>query len=305
MTWRAIAGWSALVSAACAALPASAAPAVAVPQLQASEPRAYGWHLGDVVERDLLLQLPPGWVLVADSLPVPRATGRSLELRSLQRHSSSGQERLQLRYQLMRSPDAPRVVEIAPLVLQLRGPQRSESLRVEAWPLLVSPLVAAEPPNRRGLGPLQPDRPPPWPDDAWRRPRLAAEAALLLAAAAGLARARWGAWWRRRPQRPLAQAARALRRLPRQPHQPDAATLQAALRRVHAALNASAGRVLLADGLDAYCRQHPALAPHRDELQAFLALSDAVFFAGAAAPADSADQLRRWLARWRVAERSI
>lgn len=300
MTRRANPGWSALVWAVCAVAPASAASAVAVPQLQASEPRAYGWQLGDVVERELLLQLPPGWVLVADSLPVPRATGRSLELRSLQRHSSDGQERLQLRYQLMRSPDAPRVVEIAPLVLQLRGPQRSESLRVEAWPLLVSPLVAAEPPNRRGLGPLQPDRPPPWPDDAWRRPRLAAEAALLLAAAAGLARARWGAWWRRRPQRPLAQAARALRRLPREP---DAATLQAALRRVHAALNASAGHVLLADGLAAYCRQHPALAPHRDELQAFLALSDAVFFAGAAAPADSVDQLRRWLARWRAAER--
>jgi len=318
-------------------------PVAGVPRLQASEPRAFGWRLGDVVERELVVDLPPGWHLLADSLPTPRANGRALELRSLQRDSTPGQERLQLRYQVMRSPTELRALEIAPLSLQLQGPQRIDTLRVDAWPLLVAPLSPPDALNRRGLGDLQPDRPPPLPTDAARPLRLGAELAVALLAVAGLAHARWGAWWRRRPQRPIAAVARQLRRRRSGPshgrwperwlgrlsdgwwgrwrarpgaqaqHQrlapawapaplPGASALQPSLRAVHAALNTSAGQVLLAQGVPAYCRARPAFVPLQHELLAFFALSDAVFFAATPPPADADAQLRAWLARWARAE---
>jgi len=303
----------------CAAEAGAAAPTTEVPRLQASEPRAFGWQLGDVVERELVLELPPGWRLLGDSLPTPRANGRSLELRSLQRDSAAGQERLRLRYQVMRSPVELRALEIAAIALQVQGPQRSETLRVDAWPLLVAPLSPTEVLNRRGLGELQPDRPPPLPRDAGRPYRLGVEVGLLLLAASGLAWARWGAWWRARPQRPITAVARQLRRPLRQAvraelrqpsgdaspalaRQHDSAALQAMLRAVHAALNLSAGQVLLAQGVPAYCRARPAFAPLQDDLLQFFALSDALFFADQPAPAQAASQLQRWLQRWRRAE---
>lgn len=133
-----------------AALPAGAQDAL--PTVQASEPRAFGWRLGDLVEREVLVTLPGGWRLLPDSLPVARQDGRSLELRTVTRAPAPGGERLLLRYQVMRSPDALRTVELPGLLLQAKGPARTAPLRVEAWPLLVGPLAPAEPPERRGLG---------------------------------------------------------------------------------------------------------------------------------------------------------
>jgi mxaA protein len=284
------------------AVPAVADDAALSPTLTTEEPRAYGWQLGDVLTREVLVTLPDGWRLLDDSLPAVRANGRSLELRAIERQRLDGgrRERLRLHYQVMRSPPDLKALEIAPLQLRAQGPQRTENLRLEAWPVVVAPLAPPEPVARRGLGDLQPDRPPPLPEDRQRGLRLAVEAALLLLAGAGFAHARWGAWWRRGPQRPLAAAARAVRRLPRQPAAP---ALQAALRAVHAGLNHSAGQVLLAADLPGFLARRPALAPHQAELRQFFALSDAVFFAGQQAPDDAAAQLRGWLTRWARAER--
>ena len=271
------------------------------PSLVASEPRAFGWRLGDVVERQVWLRLPPGWQLVADSLPAVRADGRTLELQAITREPSDGQELLRLRYQVMRSPTEVRTLEIPPWRLQVKGPSRTETLRVDAWPVVVSPLTPADAANRNGLGELRPDRPPPPRTDPARPWRLALAGVLLLAGLTGLARARWGAWWRRGPQRPLAQAWRRLRRLPAQP---DAAALQAALQALHQGLNQSAGQVLLPAGAAAFCQSRPGFAPLQSELQQFFALSDRVFFQNQAAPADAAAALRQLARKLRDAERA-
>ena len=51
--------------------------------------------------------------------------------------------------------------------LRLRGEPRDQEVRVEAWPVTVSPLVPEDVSPRRGLGELQPDAGPPlidiWP----------------------------------------------------------------------------------------------------------------------------------------------
>jgi mxaA protein len=193
---------------------------------------------------------------------------------------------LRLEYQVFLAPAAVRTLEIAPLRLRLDGPQRSEELRVEAWPISVAPLVAALAPARRGLGELQPDREPPRVDTDAVRSRLmiyAGAAALLLTA---LAVQTFGWPWRRASTRPFGRAWRALRRLPAEPGD---AEWRAACRDLHAALNQHAGAVLFEAGLPRFVAERPAFAALHDDLLRFMRVSRASFFAGARpAPGDAA-----------------
>lgn len=280
---------------------AQAAPPPTPRLLRASEPRAFGWFLGDEIEREAWVSLPAGWRLLPPSLPTPRENGAGLELRSLRVAPQGEALHLQLRYQVMRSPAQARSLEMPPLKLQLAGPGGAEqTVRVEAWPVLVAPLAPEVAPTRRGLGPLRPDRPPPAAEDPSRPLRLAAEAALALLAAASLARARWGAWWRRGPQRPLAAACKQLNRLPAELALP---AQQQALRSLHHALNRTAGQVLAASGLAAFCRQRPAFAPHAVALQQFFAQSDRLFFAAQPLPPEAWQAVRQLARALRDAER--
>jgi mxaA protein len=282
------------------------AQALDAPHLEASEPRAYGYRVGDVVQRQITLHAPHGWRLIEDSLPRPGARGGAIELRSvaLQTHNVAGGQRheLALEYQVFFAPRELRTLEIAPLRLRLTHPSRSEELRVEAWPVTVAPLTPAEVSPRRGLGELQPDREPPLIDTDARRTRLAvstALAALLLLAVAALS---VGPAWLTARHRPFHRAWRELRHLPREP---DTRQWQAACRAMHRALNASAAEVLFEPGVDRFIAAHPSFRGERDAIQRFLRMSRGEFFGNARhAPDDPA-----WLVglcwRCRDAERGL
>lgn len=265
----------------------------AIPSLQASEPRAYGYQVGDRVQRELYVHAPAGWTLDESSLPRPGGRGQALELRRVDRQQASAaggvRHELRLEYQVFLAPAAVRTLEIAPLRLRLDGPGRSEELLVEAWPVTVAPLVPALAPSRRGLGELQPDREPPRVDTDAARNRLmfyAAGAALLLAA---LAVQTFGWPWRGASARPFGRAWRSLRRLPAEPGE---AEWRAACRDFHTALNQHAGAMLFEAGLAHFIAERPAFAALHDELLRFMRASRASFFAGAPhAPGDAA-----WLA---------
>lgn len=70
------------------------------------EPRAFGYQVGDLVQRRVWVDLPEGLVLDEASLPKPGARGRALELRALRRTSSGGREALEFEYQVFLSPPA-------------------------------------------------------------------------------------------------------------------------------------------------------------------------------------------------------
>ena len=75
-----------LCSATSALLMASAAHALTPATLLnavASEPRAFGYQVGDVVSRTVSVHAPQGLMLDESSLPQPGARGRALELRSV------------------------------------------------------------------------------------------------------------------------------------------------------------------------------------------------------------------------------
>lgn len=266
--------------------PAGLLAAEQAPTAQAQAPRAYGYFVGDVVQQRVQLELPGGWALDLQALPRSRRPGQALELRQA---LLQGRELL-LEYQVFAAPAELRLLELPTLQLRLQGPGGAEhTLRVEGSPLLVAPLLPAQPSPRTGLGELRPDQPLPLPATQGHAQRL-----LLYAAAALLLGLLWwqlkyGLPYSRRRQQPFAQAARALRHL----GGPPEAQGQAAFRLLHEALNRSAGQVLFAEGLPAFLQQRPAFAPLQAELQEFFRRSEQAFFAGSA-PAPGGETLA-WL----------
>jgi mxaA protein len=254
------------------------------------EPRAFGYQVGDVVQRRVTVWVPAGLTLDEATLPRPGARGKALELRALQRRVVAEgvrrEEEIVLDYQVFLAPPAVRTLEMPPFTLRYDGAPRAQELRVDAWPVTVAPLVAVEAPSRTGLGELQPDQPPPLIDTGAGRLRLIAFAVVLAALLAYLAVVYLGLpWWGTR-RRPFGLAWREVRHLP---PTPSDAAWRAACQQMHAALNQSAGEVLFEQNVERFAARRPAFAALRADIVKFLHLSRRVFFAGAAqAPGDAA-----------------
>ena len=274
------------------ALAALGAHSLEVVELSADEPRAFGHRVGDVVVRRVEIAVPKGLRLDEESLPQARR-GAALELREVrwQRHAGWDADRyeLSLAYQVFRAPRAVRVLEMPPVRLRFLGAPRPQEALLEAWPVAVAPLAPLEASPRRGLGELRPDIAPPAIDTAPERARLIGYAAAALPLLAYLGWVYLGAPWLARRQRPFGQAWQAVRSLGA-----DASIEQtrAALRRVHEALNRTAGQAVFEDGLERFLAAAPRFAPLREEFAAFFRRSREAFFAtDAAALGDP-----RWLA---------
>jgi mxaA protein len=259
------------------------APEIAT-EVATEEPRAFGYQVGDQFSRQVFVRVPATWQLDPASVPATRR-GQPIELRRVQLHSKTVggtvRHRIELHYQVFYSPPAVRVLELAPWWLKFNNGTRQEELRVEAWPISVAPLLPTAVNNRRGLGDMQPDAPPPLINTQAQQRRLGLYAALALLLATGLAVLHWGPPWRAARNRPFGRAWRELRALPTQPNPKQ---WQAALRCVHQALNRSAGGVVFRHNLPNFIQQQPRFAPLHNELTRFLAHSEQVFFGDQAAP---------------------
>jgi len=292
----------ALAAAALAML--SAACAVASPQTlgaSSDEPRAFGYTVGDMVSRRIALQVPTGLKLDEGSLPRAGTRGRALELQRVVLHKSitGTPESLQLDYQVFLAPREVRVLEMPPIELRFDSPTRPQTLRIDAWPVTVAPLVPVEAPTREGLGEMRPDREPPPIDTAAARTRLAIEGGAMLLLLTYLANVYLVQPWSAQRRRPFGRAWKALSALPAQP---DGAQRRAAFERVHAALNETAGEVLFEPGLARFVAAHPRFAPLREDLARFFTVSRSEFFAEKGDAAD-ADWLRAFCRRCRDVER--
>jgi mxaA protein len=268
------------------------------------EPRAFGYHVGDIVEREVIVHAPRGFVLDEATLPRPGARGKALELQAVSRHteSESGGTRheLKLRYQVFMSPTEVRTLEIAPFSLSFKGDGRDQDVRVEAWPVTVSPLVPTEVSPREGLGELRPDAAPPLIDTRSTQTRLLAYGVVLLLCLAYLAQVYVAMpWWSSR-KRPFANAWRQLSSLPAGS---PSVEWRAAFQRVHDALNQTAGEVVFEHGVDRFVAAQPRYAGLRAELLTFFEQSRREFFAGGQPAADGGRWLVEFCRKCRDAER--
>jgi mxaA protein len=275
-------------------------------RVDAGEPRAFGYQIGDTVQRHVTVHADAGWALDPASLPRPGARGGALELRHVgaaTRADGGGRRHeLDLQYQVFVSPTAVRTFEIPSFRLRFNGPQRSDEVLVEAWPVTVAPLLPEPVSPRRGLGELRPDHAPLLIDTRTLHLRLmlCAAAALLLLGA--LAVIQLGPPWRRARSRPFGRAWRQLRRLP-----PNATEAQwrAACKTMHEALNRSAGEVVFEGGLARLIAARPAFSALRDDLSRFLRLSRGEFFGDGGRAAGDAQWLLALCQHCRDAERGF
>jgi mxaA protein len=207
-----------------------------------------------------------------------------------------------LDYQLMLSPAQPRTLELPTLTLRFQGQPRAQELRIEAWPVTVSPLVQVDVSPRRGLGELQPDTPPPRIDTSATQHRLIAYAALSVLLLAYLAYVYIGLPWWSQAHRPFTQAWRSLRELGT-----DSAELRwrEAHQLLHEALNRTAGEVVFEHGIDRFIGAHARFEPVRGDLLRFFQLSRRVFFADAPPAAAEWTWLIEFSRRCRDAERGV
>ena len=287
---------------------ALAAPACGAAAMQleatASEPRAFGYQVGDMVSRTVTVDEPDGLALDEASVPRPGARGNALELRSVERHSSgqSGGRRLEFRlaYQVFLSPPEPRTLEMPGFTLRFKGEPRAQELRIEAWPVTVSPLVPVDVSPRRGLGELQPDATPPLIDTRFGRYRLIAYGCVALLLLAWLAHVYIGLPWWTRTHRPFTLAWRALRGLT--PASPESQWREA-YQRLHAALNRTMGEVVFEQGIDRFVLARPRFGHLRGDLATFFAQSRAEFFEAGRAPQPDRAWLVEFCRRCRDAER--
>lgn len=274
--WR-VCSVAAVVCAVSPLLARTAEPGAA--RVTADKPRAYGYFVGDLVERHVALDLPAGTALDPASLPAVGGRGQALELRSVRVEGHD----LRLVYQVFLAPRETRTLELPPIALRATGGPRPMDLRVDAWPVTVAPLLPPEVSPRDGLGELRPDIPPTLIATSAARARLAAYAAVAALLLAWLAHVYLGLpWWNRR-QRPFAMAWKLLAAQARTLSEDQRRT---AWKAVHSALNRSAGEVVFEAGLERYLAAHTAFIPLRADLQQFFERSRAAFFGPAAAAGD-------------------
>lgn len=277
-------------------------------------PRAFGYFLGDLVQVQADIRVDPGFTLQRPSLPKPGPVTYWLDLRAVaveeRREGDATLIRLRLTYQDFYAALDSRTLDVPgfPVTIESggQGGLTTATAGVPAWKIGVSPLREVQPERR--------DDPAEYLLPDGRAPRLdpqpATVTALTLLALAALALvplARDRAWGPFAPRRgrPFALGLKALRRAKRKAHGDD--PYREGLVVLHRALDAKAGRRVLADDLPLFLTSHPAFRGQEDGLETFFAASRRAFFGReteAAARAFPSSEVEALLARLAAAERS-
>lgn len=270
-------------------------------RLEVTEPRAYGHTLGDVLVRQVVLELDDPWRLAEDALPKTGRVGAWLEQRppELKSRARGGRMRYEitLAYQVVNAPREIATLALPEVTLALAGP-RPAFESVPDFPFTLAPLTPEHILARAPLDEMQPEVQPPRIFTAGIETRLAAYAAAAGVILLFLAWRLWGIPFLAAGRGPFALARRDLRRLARSA---DESVNREAIRRVHRAFDQTAGRALFAAEVPAFLREHPRFAPLATEIERFFELSRREFFAGSAAD----PELLPWLEGFCVACRGF
>lgn len=264
----------AAASAAPAATPAEPAADVAAPAISAINPevgplRPFGYVIGDVVTQRVALEYD-GKPLELGALPPLERTSNWFERRDARvERDAAGRRWLVLDYQIINVPEELRAIELPALDMETALPGRR--LQTTPIPLTVAPLTPNVVLARAGLEEMRPDDPAPHIDTApYERGLHAAlyAGALLVALWAALAVLRR---FNARRRLPFSRAERDIARL-------DAGSSEA-WRRLHRALDDTAGQVVRDHNLPLLLARAPWLAPLEADLRRFFEASQTRFFA--------------------------
>ena len=272
----------------------------AVAGLEVRAPRAFGYLIGDRFERDIKLSLNAPYRLQRDSLP---RAGRLTPWLALepprvdeQRAGATTATRIRLRYQLVSVSPEFTDIALPEVLLKLSDGTQTQQLLIPASRLRVGTITDFD---GTDLKPAQPPAPLPAP-----RGRVAAWAALLLAALAGLAWQRWRAD-PTRGHRPFAALTRRLASRHGGVWQED--TYADALRAIHRAFDTTAGHTVFGESLDGFLADHARFEPLAADIHEFFRRSNAHFYRDLGetpGAAYSRDELRVFVGACAAAERA-
>jgi mxaA protein len=245
------------------------------------EPRAFGYFLGDTLERTVEIETGLEDEIVPASLPRVGPSNYWLELCGIeQRSERRGDTRIQtlkLTYQMFYAPIDPRKQTIPAAEIAIRGNAGTATATIPSFTLIMSPLreIFPEKSAEAAETVLRPDFPSALRRSGKTRTLALVAAAISLGLLALLARDL--AWWpfHRRPARPFSRAAREIGRALAVGGSDG---YRGALLAMHRAFDAAAGRRLLAADVDAFLRTHPEHSEIRATVDRFFRTSRAVFF---------------------------
>ncbi|WP_108682296.1 nonribosomal peptide synthetase MxaA [Methyloceanibacter sp. wino2] len=264
--------------------PALAADEPASPVLSVStvEPRGFGYFVGDLLTREVHVDVAKPYVLEAASQPKPGRLAYWLDLRSVdlteREETGATRYRLKLVYQTLYVPLSPAERYLPAFELRFKDGDDVAVAKVPPFKFVMAPLreVIPEVPAEGPEGYLRPDAKPQA--VSTRRDRILFGIGLGLAGLALIFLAYDRAWWpfRARPDRPFARASRRLRFLARLN---DDEAYREGLLDLHRAFDASAGRRVLAEDVGGFLESHAVFRAQEREIDRFFAASRQAFFA--------------------------
>lgn len=252
----------------------------AVEELTVTAPKPFGYVIGDPIEHRVSLVLRPGFELDPASIPEPGRTNRWLWLNEavLESEPRGGRSHhvIRLLYQVVNASHTVIGVGTPPVSLRILGPGGDLPVIVPAWGFTIGPIVEPRERPPGSLPDLRPSLPPaPFPTTG-RTARVVAlgllAAGLLMLVAKRLLHGRPG-WF---GAGPFHDAYRRIERRMRNAAAPGA--YADALIDVHAAFNATAGRVVFEHDLSRFFIEHPRFEPLRTPIEALFADSGKLFY---------------------------
>lgn len=252
-----------------------------------SDPRVFGYFLGDPISRTAEIKAEPGEDFVAASLPQPGQLAYWLELTGAAagEHRRGGQRYLTLRldYQSFYVPLDTRRLRIPPSNIELTsGPGKNRVVTIPAFEFLMSPIRETFPEKSGETTAtfLKADATAERLSTAQARTTALGAAIASALALALLAFHR--AWWpfHRRPARPFTEAARTVA--------DQRQSYAVALLALHRAFDRAQGERLLASDVDRFFARRPEQESAREAVQRFFSASQTFFFGGDAVTAEAA-----------------
>jgi mxaA protein len=253
------------------------------------EPRAFGYTVGDVLERRVLVDPAREGRIDLASLPKPGRAGRWFALRAAQPQPDG----VRLVYQILSSPEQPASENLPSLRLQaIAADGRARPIDIGPFTVTMAPVALFGPYDAAQAIELRPDLDPAPIDTRALGRRVAGYVVALTALLCLLWLPPLVRRHLARRSGPFMRAWRSLRRRPVHDHKAgadgkgadEAAASLEALRRLHQAFDEAAGVTLALDNLDRLFEARPQLAQARTQIESMLAASRAAFFGQAAPP---------------------
>jgi mxaA protein len=251
-----------------------------VTRTEISEPRAFGYVIGDVLTRRIELDAERGVSLDTDRLPKPGRVSSWLELARVTHESSRAGAHTRytiiLTYQLMNAAQELRALVLPALRIPFRTAAGAVFEDVPEYAFTAGPLTPQYVLAREGLEEMQPDIPPQPLSTTAVRARLALYGAGLCAIVLYFAYAYFGLPFFSRSRGPFARALRRVNAAARvgDPQQ----AMQAAMKAMHGAFDETAGATVFGEQLEGFFAVHERFAPLRPSVERFFAGSREAFF---------------------------